>query len=47
MQMRRFRLERSSAADTSWLAKLLTKIGEPFGTRANLAENNSLVLTWR
>lgn len=47
MQMRRFRLERSSAADTSWLAELLTKIGEPFGTRANLAENNSLVLTWR
>lgn len=47
LQMRRFRLERTSAADTGWLVDLLTKIGAPFGTRADLAEENSLILNWQ
>ena len=47
LQMRRFRLERTSAADTGWLVDLLTKIGAPFGTRADLAEENSLIVNWQ
>jgi poly-gamma-glutamate synthesis protein (capsule biosynthesis protein) len=47
MRMRRFRLERTSAADAIWLDKLLTKTGAPFGTRVDLAEDDSLTLGWQ
>jgi poly-gamma-glutamate capsule biosynthesis protein CapA/YwtB (metallophosphatase superfamily) len=47
MRMRRFRLERTSAADAIWLAKLLTKTGAPFGTRVDSAEDDSLRLGWQ
>jgi poly-gamma-glutamate capsule biosynthesis protein CapA/YwtB (metallophosphatase superfamily) len=45
MQMRRFRLERASAADAKWLCDLLNKLGKPFGTALRLQEDNSL-LEW-
>ena len=45
MQMRRFRLERASAADAKWLCNLLNELGKPFGTALRLQEDNSL-LEW-
>jgi poly-gamma-glutamate capsule biosynthesis protein CapA/YwtB (metallophosphatase superfamily) len=46
MQMRRFRLERVSAADAKWLCQLLNELGKPFGTAATLDQDNSLSLEW-
>ena len=46
MQMRRFRLERTSAADASWLCDLLNTLGMPFGTTARLEPDNSMILQW-
>ena len=45
MQMRRFRLEHASAADTRWLCNLLNELGARFGTRTCLNEENNLILT--
>jgi len=47
MQMRRFRLERASAADARWLCDLLNKLGAKFNTRVKLRSDNSLKLEWR
>jgi poly-gamma-glutamate synthesis protein (capsule biosynthesis protein) len=47
MQMRRFRLERASVADTKWLCNLLNQLGAKFSTRAKLESDDSLVLEWR
>ena len=44
MQMRRFRLERASAADAKWLCNLLNELGERFGTASRLEQDNSLTL---
>jgi poly-gamma-glutamate capsule biosynthesis protein CapA/YwtB (metallophosphatase superfamily) len=46
MQMRRFRLERASAADARWLCDLLNKLGAKFNTRVKLQNDNSLALEW-
>jgi poly-gamma-glutamate synthesis protein (capsule biosynthesis protein) len=46
MQMRRFRLERASAADARWLCDLLNKLGAKFNTRVKLQNDNSLKLEW-
>jgi poly-gamma-glutamate synthesis protein (capsule biosynthesis protein) len=46
MQMRRFKLERASAADAQWLCNLLTELGERFSTASTLQKDNSLTLTW-
>src|SRR5690606_11064666 len=46
MQLRRFRLNRASAADARWLCELLNRLGAPLGTRARLAEDNSIALEW-
>jgi poly-gamma-glutamate capsule biosynthesis protein CapA/YwtB (metallophosphatase superfamily) len=46
MQMRRFRLERASAADAKWLCNLLNELGAKFSTRVKLQSDNSLVLEW-
>ncbi len=46
MQMRRFRLEHTSASDSKWLCNLLNELGAPFGTAARLEEDNSLSLEW-
>ena len=47
VQMRRFRLERASAADTKWLCNLLNQLGERFGTAARLEQDNTLTLERR
>src|SRR5882724_1382998 len=44
MQMRRFRLERASAADTRWMCNLMSELGERFGTRVRLEGDSSLTL---
>jgi poly-gamma-glutamate synthesis protein (capsule biosynthesis protein) len=46
MHMRRFRLERASAADARWLCDLLNKLGAKFNTRVKLQNDNSLKLEW-
>jgi len=46
MQMRRFRLEQTSAADARWLCNLLEQLGESFGTSAQPDGDNSLILEW-
>jgi len=47
MHMRRFRLERTSASDAHWMCDLLNELGAPFGTRARLNKDNSMMLEWR
>jgi poly-gamma-glutamate synthesis protein (capsule biosynthesis protein) len=44
MQMRRFQLQRASAADAKWVCNLLNELGEPFGTAWRLEDDNSLTL---
>jgi poly-gamma-glutamate capsule biosynthesis protein CapA/YwtB (metallophosphatase superfamily) len=46
MRMRRFRLERSSAADAEWLCNRLNELGKPFKTWTRLATDSSLMLEW-
>jgi poly-gamma-glutamate synthesis protein (capsule biosynthesis protein) len=43
MQVRRFRLNRASAADAQWLYDLLNRVCAPFGARAQL-KDDSLIL---
>jgi poly-gamma-glutamate capsule biosynthesis protein CapA/YwtB (metallophosphatase superfamily) len=45
MQMRRFRLERASAADAKWMCNLMSELGERFGTRVS-SEDGCLTLGW-
>jgi poly-gamma-glutamate capsule biosynthesis protein CapA/YwtB (metallophosphatase superfamily) len=47
MQMRRFQLERASAADAKWVCNLLNQLGERLGTASTLEKDNSLTLDWR
>jgi poly-gamma-glutamate capsule biosynthesis protein CapA/YwtB (metallophosphatase superfamily) len=47
MRMRRFRLERASAADARWLCNLLNQLGKQFSTGVALEKDNSLILEWR
>jgi poly-gamma-glutamate synthesis protein (capsule biosynthesis protein) len=47
LQSRRFRLGRVSAQDAEWLADLLNRLGEPFGTRVELESDNRMLLRWR
>jgi len=44
VQMRRFRLIRAPAADAKWLCTLLNRLGTPFRTRVELAEDNRMRL---
>src|SRR4029078_2595107 len=46
MRMRRFQLERASAADARWLGNLLNQLGKQFSTGVTL-KDNSLILEWR
>jgi poly-gamma-glutamate capsule biosynthesis protein CapA/YwtB (metallophosphatase superfamily) len=46
IKMRRFRLERVPAADAEWLCNLLNELGAPFGTRARLNKDKSIMLEW-
>jgi poly-gamma-glutamate capsule biosynthesis protein CapA/YwtB (metallophosphatase superfamily) len=47
LNIRRFRLERASAADAKWLCNLLNELGARFSTGARLETDNSLMLQWR
>ena len=44
MQMRRFRIEHTSAADAAWLCDLLNKLSGSFGTRTRLNKDESLTV---
>jgi len=46
MKMRRFRLERAPAADAESLSDFLNELGAPFGTRARLNKDKSIMLEW-
>jgi len=46
MQLRRFRLNQASRADTEWLRDTLNREGKRFGTRVELAGDNTLILRW-
>jgi poly-gamma-glutamate capsule biosynthesis protein CapA/YwtB (metallophosphatase superfamily) len=47
MQVRRFRLNRASAADVQWLYTLLNRLGAPFATPVQRESDHSLTLRWR
>ena len=46
IKMRRFRLERDPGSDAEWLCNLLNELGAPFGTRARLNKDKSIILEW-
>lgn len=45
-QVRRFKVNRASRADTLWLKDTLNREGGKFGTRVELRRNNTLTLKW-
>ncbi len=45
-QVRRFRVNRASAADVRWLRDRLNREGERFGTGVDMESDNSLSLLW-
>ena len=45
-QIRRFRLQRASRADTAWLQARLDRESRRFGTRVELREDNRLAVAW-
>jgi poly-gamma-glutamate synthesis protein (capsule biosynthesis protein) len=48
VQMRRFRLERASAADAKWLCNLLNELGKRFGTSTRMNhDDGNLILAWK
>ncbi len=47
MQMRRFSLNRASSEDARWLCDLLNQLGARFGTRVEMAADNSMRLVWQ
>jgi poly-gamma-glutamate synthesis protein (capsule biosynthesis protein) len=46
MRMRRFKLERASAADAEWLCNQLNELSVQFSTGARLEKDNSFRLEW-
>lgn len=46
MQVRHFRLNRTSDVDASWLKNVLNREGKKLGTSAELAADNTLMLRW-
>ena len=46
IRVRRFRVNRASEADMRWLRELLNREGERFGTRVEIASDNTLNLHW-
>ena len=45
-EIRRFRLQRSTAQDAAWLSELLTREGRALGTRTSVDPLNHLILSW-
>ena len=46
MQVKRFRLNRTSDDDASWLKNILNREGKKLGTSVELAADNTLMLRW-
>jgi poly-gamma-glutamate synthesis protein (capsule biosynthesis protein) len=46
MQVKRFRLNRASDDDASWLKNILNREGKKLGTSVELAADNTLMLRW-
>lgn len=46
LTIRRFRLERASAADAAWLAKVLTRESAPYGVRLETTPSGPLMAAW-
>jgi len=44
MQVRRFKLNRASAEDSQWLCDLLSRLGAPFDTRAQLESDSTITI---
>ena len=44
MQVRRFKLNRASAEDSQWLCDLLSRLGAPFETRAQLESDSTITI---
>jgi poly-gamma-glutamate synthesis protein (capsule biosynthesis protein) len=45
-QIKRFQIQRASAADTRWIANILNREGKPFGTRVRIQSDLRLGLQW-
>jgi poly-gamma-glutamate capsule biosynthesis protein CapA/YwtB (metallophosphatase superfamily) len=45
-QVKRFRVNRATGADVRWLRDRLNREGEQFGTRVDMASDDSLTLSW-
>lgn len=45
-QVSRFRVNRAAEAVVHWLRDRLSREGERFGTRVDMASDNSLALSW-
>ncbi len=45
-QIKRFQIQRASAADTHWLSEILNREGKTFGTRVMVQPDNRLSLQW-
>jgi len=46
IQIKLFKTNRASNADAQWLREILNKEGKKFGTRVEMNQNNTLILTW-
>ena len=46
MQVRNFRLNYAAATDAAWLAEVLNREGEAFGTRVEAGREGALILRW-
>jgi poly-gamma-glutamate synthesis protein (capsule biosynthesis protein) len=46
MQVKHFRLNRTSDVDASWLKNVLNREGKKLGTSVELAADNTLMLRW-
>jgi poly-gamma-glutamate synthesis protein (capsule biosynthesis protein) len=45
-RIKRFQIQRASAADTRWIANLLNREGKLFGTRVKMHSDQRLSLQW-
>ncbi len=46
LQIKRFRLHHATTEDARWLADVLNREGQPFGTGVDMGENGRLLLRW-
>jgi poly-gamma-glutamate synthesis protein (capsule biosynthesis protein) len=46
-RIKRFQIQRASAADTRWIVNMLNREGKPFGTRVRMHLDHRLSLQWQ